>query len=103
MARERSITSFSLALPAFERCERPRQASPSASSDHPGRLAQGPDEKQGLAGRAGGLLAYSFPNNCDPLGGRVPPPKLVRPPRAVNRNRPGGGQRTGGRPLFAGF
>src|SRR5215471_10797270 len=84
MARVRSITSFNLALPALERCERPRQASWSASSDHPGRLAQGPDEKQGLAGRASGFMAYSFQNSCDPLGGRVPRGKLVRGNDAVN-------------------
>src|SRR5229473_5199935 len=83
MARERSITSFNLALPAFERCERPRQACSSAFSDHPGRLAQGPDEKQGLAGRAIGFMAYSFQNSCDPLGGRVPPANLERAPHIV--------------------
>src|SRR5579871_4207287 len=85
MARVRSITSFSLALPALERCERPRQAPRSASSDHPGRLAQGPDEKQRLAGRACGFMLYSFQNSCDPLGGRVPRGKLKLPRSRVNQ------------------
>src|SRR6266851_2844628 len=54
-ARERSITSLSLALPASERCERPSAALARPSNVHPGRLAQGPEEKQGLFGRVAGL------------------------------------------------
>src|SRR5262244_1757749 len=71
------MTWSSFALPAAARCERPRQASASASSDQPGRLAQGPDEKKGRRGRSDGFVkAYSFQNRCDPLGGRVPSTKL---------------------------
>ncbi len=46
----RSITSASFALPILARCERPSAAPCRASRDQPGRLAQGPDEKQGLLG-----------------------------------------------------
>jgi hypothetical protein len=42
-------------LPTFERCERPSAASVSAERLHPGRLAQGPEEKCGTAGRIKGL------------------------------------------------
>src|SRR5260370_39368829 len=57
IARERSRTSRNFALPAAERCERPRQASWSAWSDQPGRLAQGPEEKWGDCGRSDGFIA----------------------------------------------
>src|SRR5262249_41703598 len=46
----RSMTSASLLLPIFARCERPSSASLRASRLQPGRLAQGPDEKQGFLG-----------------------------------------------------
>jgi len=36
------------------RCERPSAAFTSASSDQPGRFAQGPEEKLGFAGRIAG-------------------------------------------------
>src|SRR5207302_175911 len=45
------MTSASRATPGFERCERPSRAPDSTAGDQPGRLAQGPDEKHGLAGR----------------------------------------------------
>src|SRR3954468_15162318 len=54
--RLRSMTSASLALPSFERCERPTRASDSASSDQPGRFAQGPEEKWVLPGRRFGFM-----------------------------------------------
>ena len=38
------------------RWERPTKASFKTSGVHPGRLAQGPDEKQGFLGLAVGLL-----------------------------------------------
>src|SRR5580658_2351503 len=43
------------ALPSFDRCERPRTADLRFSADHPGRLAQGPDENSARAGRMAGL------------------------------------------------
>src|SRR5690606_32778510 len=46
------------ALPGLARCERPSGALARASSDHPGRLAQGPEEKLGLAGRMSGMEAF---------------------------------------------
>src|ERR1700733_11469131 len=45
-----SISSASLLLPFLARCDRPRDASLSASKLQPGRLAQGPEEKQGFVG-----------------------------------------------------
>ncbi len=54
IVRDRTITSFSRARPSGERCERPTSALDSAATLHPGRLAQGPDEKQGLSGRMAG-------------------------------------------------
>ena len=60
MARVRSITSASLALPSLARCERASAASFSASGDQPGRLAQGPEEKYGTTGRVVGFMA-GFP------------------------------------------
>ncbi len=75
----RSMTSFSLALPGFERCDRPTSAEASTSGDQPGRLAQGPEEKQGLFGRTFGrgcvgigLELPSLQMGRDPLGGRGP-------------------------------
>ena len=50
-----SRASFSRALPSGERCERPRRALPSTAGVQPGRLAHGPDENNGLAGRSEGL------------------------------------------------
>src|SRR3954471_16989199 len=52
--RVRPITSFNLALPAFERCGRPTAASFKAAGVQPGRLAQGPEEKQAFCGRRRG-------------------------------------------------
>src|SRR5271154_440009 len=43
------------ALPSLERCERPNTADLRFSADHPGRLAQGPDENSARAGRMAGL------------------------------------------------
>src|SRR4051812_25318179 len=56
--RVRSMASFSLALPGLERWERPTSAPLRASGVQPGRLAQGPDEKKGRAGRTAGLLPW---------------------------------------------
>src|SRR5262249_54605463 len=56
IARERSTTSTSRARPTAERCERPLSAPSSTAGDHPGRLAQGPEEKHGLPGRRFGFM-----------------------------------------------
>ncbi len=55
MARVRSMTSFSFAFPGPDRWDRPTNASFSASGLQPGRLAQGPEEKLGFAGRVSGF------------------------------------------------
>src|SRR5881392_2438674 len=47
----------SRALPSLERCERPSTSVASFSADHPGGLAQGPDEKKGRAGWVTGFAA----------------------------------------------
>jgi hypothetical protein len=39
-----------------ERCERPSSAPFNPSGVQPGRLAQGPDEKKGRAGRVAGFM-----------------------------------------------
>src|SRR4029077_8367509 len=57
-SRVRSMASFSRALPAFDRCERPRTALRRFSGVHPGRLAQGPDENSGRAGRLAGCAVF---------------------------------------------
>src|SRR5215468_3725415 len=54
-SRVRSIARLSFALPIFDRCERPRTASVRAERLQPGRLAQGPEEKCGTAGRTAGI------------------------------------------------
>src|SRR5690606_29703638 len=45
----------SFSLPILARCERPRRAPFNPSTVQPGRFAQGPEEKLGLAGRRPGL------------------------------------------------
>src|SRR3954465_20759 len=59
--RVRSMASFSLALPGLERWERPTSAPLRASGVQPGRLAQGPDEKKGRAGRTAGRTDSVIP------------------------------------------
>src|SRR5579872_4868311 len=54
------MTSTHCARPIDERCERPTSARESTCGDRPGRLAHGPDEKQGLTGRRLGCIAL-FP------------------------------------------
>src|SRR5580704_7998878 len=63
IARERSITSTSLARPTPERCERPTSACSSTAGDHPGRFAQGPEEKHGFAGRRVGIIKLFLAKN----------------------------------------
>src|SRR5215475_9431104 len=71
-ARESSITSASLALPSLARCERPTHAAFSASSDQPGRFAQGPEEKCGIRGRRFGracaVMLPFLPEWPEPVG-----------------------------------
>ena len=45
-------------LPRAERCERPRVVRSSEATLYPGRLAQGPEEKFGLAGLFVGFTQY---------------------------------------------
>src|SRR5690606_6029343 len=47
------------ALAGLARCERPTRAPASASTVQPGRFAQGPEEKLGLAGRTSGRAAWA--------------------------------------------
>src|SRR5512141_825776 len=49
------MASFRRALPSLERCERPRTALRRFSGVQPGRLAQGPEENSGRAGRIAGF------------------------------------------------
>ena len=51
------MTSRSFARPPGERCDRPTKASARSEGSHPGRLAQGPEEKLGLSGRVVGFMA----------------------------------------------
>src|ERR1019366_6832935 len=53
------MTSSNLLLPILARCERPRAASLSPSKLQPGRLAQGPEEKQGFLGVCDGFIEWS--------------------------------------------
>ena len=50
------MTSSMRALAGFARCERPTSDPPSESSDQPGRLLQGPDEKKGRLGFVAGFI-----------------------------------------------
>src|SRR5947208_16507430 len=64
------MARLSFALPILDRCERPRTASVRAWRLQPGRLAQGPDEKCGIAGRTpGGLLISPILPDRMPLVG----------------------------------
>src|SRR5437016_5024436 len=78
------MTSTSRALPGTERCDRPSSAFDSTAGDQPGRLAQGPEEKHGLAGRRVGFIVPSLPRKLGPCVGRV---RTADPMR-----RPGDGQ-----------
>src|SRR5579871_472944 len=75
----RSMTSASLFLPILARCDRPSAAFLSASKFHPGRLAQGPEEKQGFLGVKEGFIGYfsTIPG----------PPRPARPRRANSSPR----------------
>src|ERR1700761_6062383 len=66
------------ALPGLERWERPTSAPCRFSSFQPGRLAQGPEENSGRAGRMAGLAGVvmdclpSLQMSSAPWGGRGP-------------------------------
>src|SRR5438094_5507146 len=66
------------ALPGLERWERPSNAPCRFSTFQPGRLAQGPEENSGRAGRIAGLARVvmdclpSLQMSSAPLGGRGP-------------------------------
>jgi hypothetical protein len=55
MERVLSITALMRALAGLARCDRPTNAPFKASSDQPGRFAQGPDENCARAGRTDGF------------------------------------------------
>src|ERR1700760_4291726 len=75
IARVRSTASTIFFLPSLDRWDRPTAASLRASGVHPGRFAQGPDEKSGRAGRAFGFIINLSPlqKSCTPVGERGPP------------------------------
>ena len=55
-ARERSSNSPICASGRCARCDLPSIAPARTSTDHPGRLVQGPEEKSGLPGRTAGFM-----------------------------------------------
>src|SRR5581483_3943833 len=84
-ARVRSTTSTIFFLPVLERWDRPTAASLRASGVHPGRLAQGPDEKSGRAGRMFGfVINLSLPEELHSGGGAWPAARIRGPAPAVN-------------------
>ena len=90
MSRLSWMTCASFALPAADRCDRPSTASERISGVHPGRLAQGPDEKCGRTGRNAGLfILTSLPERRAPVGERGPRLPSHGPGRIVNRSKKG--------------
>src|SRR5512145_284076 len=83
------MACFRRTLPSLARCERPRNALSRAWRDQPGRLAQGPDEKLGIAGRLAGfkalVMASTLPDRRPSLGRGVPPTLLPAPAGKVNK------------------
>src|SRR5690349_7567706 len=81
------------ALPGLDRCERPTSALASTSTVQPGRLAQGPDEKFGLAGFTAGAVWGVSAISSDPprsmrlaLGRDVLRLQIRLPPTLRKRN-----------------
>src|SRR5471032_1230742 len=73
MLRVRSTASTIFFLPILDRWERPTAASLRTSGVHPGRLAQGPDEKSGRAGRmVGFVISFSLTEEMHSGGGAWP-------------------------------
>src|SRR5476649_9729 len=73
IALVRSTASTIFFLPILDRWERPTAASLRTSGVHPGRLAQGPDEKSGRAGRmVGFVISFSLTEELHSGGGAWP-------------------------------
>src|SRR5215467_4804242 len=87
VARVRSTASTIFFLPSFERCERPTAASERTSGVHPGRLAQGPDEKSGRAGREFGFITLSLTEELHSVGGAWPAVRIRAARPGVNVGR----------------
>src|SRR5476649_1470365 len=84
-ARVRSTASTIFVFPSLDRCERPVAASMRASGVHPGRLAQGPDEKSAHAGREFGFnISFSLTEELHSGGGAWPAADIGAPEAAVN-------------------
>src|SRR5476649_1452631 len=84
-ARVRSTASTIFFLPSLDRCERPVAASLRASGVHPGRLAQGPDEKSAHAGREFGFnISFSLTEELHSGGGAWPTADIGALEAAVN-------------------
>src|SRR5262249_1380135 len=86
------MARLSFALPILDRCERPRTASVRICRLQPGRLAHGPDEKCGIAGRTPGLVAVMLsilPDRRPSLGRGVPLAEIGDLPIEVNSRSPG--------------
>src|SRR6266702_5840807 len=83
-ARVRSTASTIFFLPVLDRWDRPTAASKRTSGVHPGRLAQGPDEKSGRAGRMFGFIDLSLTEELHSGGGAWPAARIRASPPAVN-------------------
>src|SRR6516165_4206024 len=70
-------------MPSVAR-ERPTAASERTSGVHPGRLAQGPDEKSGRTGREFGFINLSLTEELHSVGGAWPAARIRATRPAVN-------------------
>src|SRR5471032_1909397 len=85
MLRVRSTASTIFFLAVLDRWDRPMAASLRASGVHPGRLAQGPDEKSGRAGRmVGFVISFSLTEEMHSGGGAWPGADIGAWPPLVN-------------------
>src|SRR5882672_1114355 len=82
--RVRSTASTIFFLPSLDRWDRPTAASLRTSGVHPGRLAQGPDEKSGRAGRMFGFIYLSLTEELHSGGGAWPAARIEASQAAVN-------------------
>src|SRR5882724_12108212 len=80
----RSTASTIFFLPSLDRWDRPVAASLRTSGVHPGRLAQGPDEKSGRAGRMFGFIDLSLTEELHSGGGAWPAADIRGARPAVN-------------------
>src|SRR5260370_40590538 len=83
-ARVRSTASTIFFLPSFDRWDRPMAASLRASGVQPGRLAQGPDEKSGRAGRKFGFIILALTEELHSGGGAWPAGRIGASRAAAN-------------------